>query len=84
MQTLGPILKSDAVCQRLLATLYTLARNDFSFSLTAKRLHIHPNTLRYRVRCMEEKLGVDFSDPETRFRIRLAVEILNVNHKFVD
>lgn len=82
-RTLGSLLnggRSDV----LLSTLTALARNDFSHNLTAGELHIHPNTLRYRIRNIEKRLDGDLGDFDTRFRIRLAVEILDVRNKFPD
>lgn len=82
-QTLGPLLKGGPAERRLLGTLTVLARHDFSHKAAARILHVHPNTLRYRLRRLEQRLGMDFSDPDVRFRLRLAVEILAVQDKFL-
>ncbi|MEU1128140.1 helix-turn-helix domain-containing protein, partial [Streptomyces sp. NPDC005899] len=41
----------------------------------ARRLVVHPNTLRYRVRRAQERFGVDLGDPDTRLLLALAVRL---------
>ncbi|MEU0316458.1 helix-turn-helix domain-containing protein [Nocardioides sp. NPDC006273] len=42
----------------------------------AATLFIHPNTLRYRLRRLEQVSGLDLSDPEQRFAAMLQLRIL--------
>ena len=42
---------------------------------TARLLHVHPNTVAYRLRRIEELLGVDLDDPEALLHIQLALMI---------
>jgi sugar diacid utilization regulator len=42
----------------------------------ASALFIHPNTLRYRLRRLEEVSGLDLADPEQRFAAMLQLRIL--------
>ena len=42
----------------------------------AAALFIHPNTLRYRLRRLEEVSGLDIADPEQRFAAMLQLRIL--------
>lgn len=42
----------------------------------AARLHVHPNTLRYRMRRLGEVADVDLDDPETRLALRLQLRAL--------
>lgn len=42
----------------------------------AAGLFIHPNTLRYRLRRLEEVSGIDLADPEQRFAAMLQLRIL--------
>jgi hypothetical protein len=39
----------------------------------ARRLFVHPNTLRYRLRRMKEATGVDLDDPDTRLLLDLEL-----------
>ncbi|MGP3638300.1 PucR family transcriptional regulator, partial [Streptomyces sp. 24-1644] len=41
----------------------------------ARRLVLHPNTLRYRLRRARERFGVDIDDPDTRLLLTLAVRL---------
>ncbi|MEU1807286.1 helix-turn-helix domain-containing protein [Streptomyces sp. NPDC019937] len=43
--------------------------------LAARRLHIHPNTLRYRLRRAHEIAGLDLADPATKFEIQLRLRL---------
>jgi hypothetical protein len=42
----------------------------------AARLHVHPNTLRYRMRRLTEVVDADLEDPETRLALRLQLRAL--------
>jgi len=42
---------------------------------TARLLHVHPNTVAYRLRRIEELLGGDLNDPEVLLHIQLALMI---------
>ena len=42
---------------------------------TAERLHVHRNTLLYRLTRIEAVAGVDLRDPETRLTLHLALRI---------
>ncbi|MFD6415525.1 helix-turn-helix domain-containing protein [Streptomyces sp. NPDC060194] len=41
----------------------------------ARRLVLHPNTLRYRLRRVRERFGIDLDDPDTRLVAGLAVRL---------
>ncbi|MEU5166766.1 MULTISPECIES: PucR family transcriptional regulator [Streptomyces] len=43
--------------------------------LAARRLVLHPNTLRYRLRRARERFGIDLDDPDTRLVLALAVRL---------
>ena len=42
----------------------------------AARLHVHPNTLRYRLQRLSEVVDLDLHDPETRLAMRLQLRAL--------
>lgn len=60
---------------QLLSTLMAYIRHNQDTTLTAKFLHIHYNTLKYRISRIVEATGLDFNDSETLFRIQLAVKV---------
>lgn len=41
----------------------------------ADTLHVHPNTLRYRVKRVEKILGLDLADPDTRLLVELQLRV---------
>ncbi|MEO9327140.1 PucR family transcriptional regulator [Gordonia aurantiaca] len=41
----------------------------------AKDLHVHPNTLRYRIRRIETLTGMDLDDPATRLVVALSLRV---------
>ena len=42
----------------------------------AKSLHVHPNTLRYRMHKLPELIDLDLTDPVTRLATRLELRAL--------
>jgi len=71
----GP-LRSRKGGETLKRALLTLAASGFNFKETARRLEIHPNTLRYRLSRAVEATKLDLEDPDVRFRLQLAVRLL--------
>lgn len=43
--------------------------------LAARQLHVHPNTLRYRLRRAHEIAGLDLADPAAKFEIQLRLRL---------
>jgi hypothetical protein len=56
----------------LLATVRTWQETGMRTEATAERLHIHPNTLRYRLQRYEELTGADLSETEELVAVWLA------------
>jgi hypothetical protein len=46
----------------------------------ADLLHVHPQTVRYRLRNLEKVCGVQLADPDRRFAIELALRALQTRH----
>ncbi|GAA2816783.1 PucR family transcriptional regulator [Kribbella solani] len=42
---------------------------------TARKLHLHPNAVSYRLRWIAEALGTDLGDADTRFALQLACRL---------
>lgn len=72
---LGDLLEYD---QRqggdLLLTLEGFFNANGHLTQTAEALHIHRNTLQYRLNRINELTGLDMSQPDTRLAIQLAVK----------
>ncbi len=50
--------------------------SDRSLSATARMLHLHRNSVIYRLGKIENVLGVDLDDPEVRLRLLISFKIL--------
>lgn len=59
--------------QRLQETLLAWLRADGHRPTVARELHVHPQTVRYRMTQLRELLGDDLDDPEARFELELAL-----------
>jgi DNA-binding PucR family transcriptional regulator len=60
---------------KLGATVRSYMANRCNVAVTAKALHVHPNTVAYRLRRVEELLGIDLSDPQAVLHLQLALMI---------
>jgi GAF domain-containing protein len=77
--TIGPLHDYDRQHQTQLgATLHCYMTQRCNVSVTAKQLHVHPNTVAYRLRRVEELLAIDLSDPQAMLHLQLAHMIENV------
>ncbi|MFK0113045.1 PucR family transcriptional regulator [Streptomyces sp. NPDC091217] len=64
-----PAAQRDRLAETLLAWL----QSESSVGGTALRLHIHPQTVRYRMRQLEKLFGEALQDSEARFELELAL-----------
>jgi hypothetical protein len=69
--TLKPILDNPD----LIDTLTNYLTFGENLKLTSEKMHVHVNTLRYRMQRIEELLECDLSNPNIRFRLRMVVTI---------
>jgi sugar diacid utilization regulator len=60
-----------------LTTLTMYFNENNSPQRTARRLHMHPNTVTYRIRRIEEIIGLSLSSYSDRLIIQVALEIAN-------
>jgi hypothetical protein len=63
---------TPAAAGRLLATLAQWLRSQGSVPEIAAALHIHPQTVRYRLARLRERFGDALDDPDARFELELA------------
>ncbi|ATY13048.1 PucR family transcriptional regulator [Amycolatopsis sp. AA4] len=72
---LGPILELPAEDREtLLATIRAWFDNDGSAERTGKQLHCHRNTVRYRLRRVQELTGHSFANPADIAELAVALE----------
>ena len=70
---LGRLASRDDTTRRLAATVRTYLDENGSRGRTAKRLHIHENTVAYRLRQAEELLGRSVEKRTLELRVALAL-----------
>lgn len=76
---LGRLASRDDTTRRLAATVRTYLDENGSRGRTAKRLHVHENTVAYRLRQAEELLGRSVEKRTLELRVALAVADLVTN-----
>jgi sugar diacid utilization regulator len=54
---LGPLAHNDTEAARLRETLEVFLHSGSNYALAGESLHVHPNTIKYRITKAEEKLG---------------------------
>ncbi len=75
-ETLSSIDQYDRTNRsELLPTLEAFFAADNSLAETASRLHLHRNTVAYRLRRIEQISGHQLSDPETRLALHLGLRV---------
>jgi DNA-binding PucR family transcriptional regulator len=73
---LGSLLDRGEFDQLLLATLRAYVDSGFNQREAARRAFLHPNTVAYRLRKVEERLGVRLDDASLRLELSLALRIV--------
>ena len=77
-ETLGELAEETPQNTEFLATLDAFFEEHGNLTRTAKRLHIHRNTLLYRMDRIREISGLDLDNPETRLAVHLALRIRRI------
>lgn len=79
-EILGDLIKIDKIEKTdLLNTLFTFIEHDLNYQETAEALFIHLNTLRYRLKKIQDSLGITLRDPKNIYQFTLALNI----HKYL-
>jgi hypothetical protein len=73
-EALAPLrrLRPDQA-DRLAQTMLAWLESADDANVAARRLHVHPQTIRYRLRQLSELFGDALADPDGRFRLLLAL-----------
>jgi hypothetical protein len=66
---------TPAARERMAATLKAYLDHRGNAPAMAEALHIHPQTVRYRLRKLRELFGAALEDPEARFELEAAVRV---------
>jgi DNA-binding PucR family transcriptional regulator len=67
---------SRARAALILPTLHVRLEHQSSIRTAAQRLHIHANTLRYRLTKIEQTVGINLADPDIRLVLALQLKAL--------
>jgi len=73
VSVLGPLAHHNPETARLRETLAVYLTTGSAYRTTADRLHIHPNTVKYRIQKAEEKLRVPSSDGRVDVTVALVL-----------
>lgn len=68
--------KGTAQARLRLSLLYDYLYYDSRLTLVAEKQNMHRNNVIYHLRRLEETYGLDLTDPETRLKLRLGLELL--------
>ncbi len=82
-KVLAPLIQADKRGHDYLTTLNTYLARNLHLKETAAVLHVHVNTLRYRLRKIEELIGMDLRSSEDRFLLELALHVDKVRRSTI-
>ena len=76
---LGPVLAlPESECDNILSTLRVWFAEDGATSVAAEKMHVHRNTIRYRLRRLEELTGRSLGQPTGLAELYLALEATRI------
>lgn len=61
----------------LLKLLSIYLESNMNYSITAKKTYLHINTVRNRIKCIENLIDLDLEDPITRLKISILLRIMD-------
>ncbi|WP_169907503.1 helix-turn-helix domain-containing protein [Priestia abyssalis] len=75
-EVLGPLIEYEQLRKgELLTTLFVYLEQNQNAKKTSDALHVHTNTLNYRLKRIEEILLINLTDSKQLFNIHLAISI---------
>lgn len=70
------LFKEDDDSNNLIETLKVYIENNMNFSLTAKKLYIHINTVRNRIEKINNLFNIDLNDEISRLKLGILLKLL--------
>jgi DNA-binding PucR family transcriptional regulator len=77
LEPLRSVLVQPAIHRDAYIETIEVTRREGSVAATARALHVHPNTVRYRMERVHVMTGLDLINPMHRLRLDLAVLLYN-------
>ena len=78
-ETLGPLMRlNEPERSEMFSTLEALVEHNMNMAETARHLHFHYNTLRYRLTKLERLLGAFSSSTPVTIRVCVALQIMEM------
>lgn len=74
-------LQKESNCDELLLTLKVFIENESNYNITAQKLYIHNNTVRYRISKIQEICNINLEDPIQRLKIAIMLMFTNAQTK---
>jgi purine catabolism regulator len=64
---------------RQIETLEVLLKHGWNLKAAAKDMHLHYNTVRYRLKALSQLIPIDLENPEARVEICIALKLYQLN-----
>lgn len=74
-------LQKESNCDELLLTLKVFIENESNYNITAQKLYIHNNTVRYRISKIQEICNINLEDPIQRLKIAIMLMFTDAQTK---
>lgn len=71
----------DSLDSDLFSTIDRFLQNNLNVAVTARQLHMHRNTLIYRLEQIEKRTGLDLRNFEDAMTFKLALMVMNYRNK---
>lgn len=80
-EILGPIINSENKDNNLIEILETYLNENCNITVTAEKLFLHRNTLKYKIKKIEELLNCDLHNFNECTKVKIALYVSKVLKK---